>query len=155
MSTVEEKIEAVRSRFVGGNLLALLWIASGTFACSLVNPIFGWLFLGFSALSAYIIVRRLLCNSCHYCKSCTKGFAKLSILFLGANNIPGLSKGSIIGMTVYIFIALMAIPSLVLGGSVLSQFTLLKLVGLVAVLAVSLYALTNKAKDRNRPLWKP
>ncbi len=155
MSTVEEKIETARSRFVGGNLLALLWIASGTFACSLVNPIFGWLFLGFSAFSVYIIVRRLLCNSCYYCKSCTKGFAKLSILFLGANNIPGLSKGSIIGMTVYIYIVLMAIPSLVLGGSVLSQFTLLKLVGLVAVLAVSLYALTNKAKDRNRPLWKP
>jgi len=95
VSITEEKIETVKTRFVGGNLLAFLWILVGTVACWLVNPWAGWLFLGFSVFSVYIIARRFLCNSCYYCKSCTKGLAKLSILFLGANKISGLSKYTI------------------------------------------------------------
>src|ERR1035437_1150590 len=128
MSTVEEKIVTVKSRFIGGNLLAALWIILGTFACWVVNPLFGWLFLGFSAFSIYVIIRRLLCNSCYYCKSCTKGFAKMSILFLGANRIPGVHKSSILGMTAFVYVVLLVIPGLVLANSILLEFTLFKLV---------------------------
>ncbi len=154
MTNIEEKIETIKSRFITGNLLAIIWIIIGTIACWIVNPIFGWLFLGIAAFSVFIILRRLMCNSCYYCKSCTKGFTKMSILFLGANQIPGLSKGSILGMIVFTHIILLVIPGLVLINSILIEFTLLKLIMLAALLGISIFALASRIKNRNRALWK-
>ncbi len=154
MSTVEEKIETVKSRFVAGNLLALAWILIGTFACWLVNPWLGWLFLAFSTFSVYVIVRRLLCNSCYYCKSCTKGLAKLSILFLGANRIPGQSNGSIKGMTIFVYIVLAIIPSALLIYSLASSFETAKIISLACLIGISTITLISRFINRNRPLWK-
>ena len=155
MSTDEEKIETVKSRFVGGNLFAILWILAGTAAYFIVSPLFGWFFLGFSAFSVYIIVRRLLCNSCYYCKSCTKGFAKLSILFLGASRIPGISKGTIWGMNIFTYVILMIIPFAVILNSLFSEFTTLKLALLGLLLGFSVFDVVNKIRNRNRALWRP
>ena len=155
MSTVVEKIVTVKSRFIGGNLLALFWILLGAVGCWIVNPLLGWLFLGFSSFSVYVIIRRLLCNSCYYCKSCTKGFAKMSILFLGANEIPGISKGSIFGMTAYVYVVLSAIPSLILVNSILAEFTSFQAFLLVALIVLSMYAVVSRVKNRNQTLWKP
>ncbi len=154
MSTVEEKIETTKSRLLSGNLLVAIWIIVGTVGCWLVTPLFGWLFLGFSSFSILIIIRRLLCNSCYYCKSCTKGFAKLSILFLGANRIPGLSKGSILGMTATVYVILTVLPGSLLTNSVLQEFTLLKFIALSCLVAITLYAIISKLKNGNRTLWK-
>ncbi len=154
MTNIEEKIETIKSRFITGNLLAIIWIIIGTIACSIVNPIFGWLFLGIAAFSVYIILRRLMCNSCYYCKSCTKGFTKMSILFLGANQIPGLNKSSILGMIVFAHIILLVIPSLVLINSILIEFTFLKLIMLAALLSMLVFAIASRIKNRNQALWK-
>ncbi len=155
MSSVEEKIETVKSRFVTGNLFAVFWVILGTLACWIVNPLFGWVFLGFAFFSIYIIIRRLLCNSCYYCKSCTKGFAKLSILFLGANHIPGITKKSLVGMTVFIFIVLLVTPTSVLASSLLVEYSLVKLIVLTGLVVTSLIALIIRAVNRNKALWKP
>ena len=154
MSTVEEKIETTKSRLLSGNLLLALWIIVGTVGCWIISPLFGWLFLGVSAFSILIIVRRQLCSSCYYCKSCTKGFAKLSILSLGVNHIPGLGKGSIIGMTAAIYVILTVIPGLLIASSVLQEFTLFKLIALSSLIAITLYALVSRLKNSNRALWK-
>lgn len=154
MTTIEEKIETIKSRFISGNLLAIIWIIIGTVACWIVNPIFGWLFLAVATFSVYIIIRRFMCNSCYYCKSCTKGFTKMSILFLGASQIPGLSKGSILGMIVFTQIVLLVIPSLVLLNSILIEFTLLKLIMLISLLSVSTFAIAIRIRNRNNALWK-
>lgn len=155
MSSVEEKIETVKSRFVTGNLFAVFWVILGTLACWMVNPLFGWVFLGFAFFSIYIIIRRMLCNSCYYCKSCTKGFAKLSILFLGANHIPGITKTSLVGMTVFIFIVLLVTPASVLASSLLVEYSLVKLIVLTGLVVTSLIALIIRAVNRNKALWKP
>ncbi len=155
MSSVEEKIETVKSRFVTGNLFAVFWVILGTLACWIVNPLFGWVFLGFAFFSIYIIIRRMLCNSCYYCKSCTKGFAKLSILFLGANHIPGITKKSLVGMTVFIFIVLLVTPASVLASSLLVEYSLVKLIVLTGLVVTSLIALMIRAVNRNKALWKP
>ena len=154
MSSVEEKIETVKSRFAAGNLIAILWILLGTFACWLVNPWLGWFFLGFSTFSVYLIIRRLLCNSCYYCKSCTKGLAKLSILFLGANRIPGQSNGSIKGMTIFVYIVLAIIPSALLIYSLASSFETAKIISLACLIGISTITLISRFINRNRPLWK-
>jgi hypothetical protein len=154
LSNIEEKIETVKSHFISGNLLSILWIFVGTVACWLVNPWLGWLFLAFSAFSVYIILRRFLCSSCYYCKSCTKGMAKLSILFLGANKIPGLSKSTIAGMTTFTYAVLMFIPAIVLGNSLLNSFNTMKLAALICLFSVSTIVLIGRLINRNRVLWK-
>lgn len=155
LSSVEEKIETVKSRFIIGNLFALLWISIGTFACWIVNPLYGWLFLGFSTISIYLVIRRMLCNSCYYCKSCTKGFAKLSILFLGAKKIPGLSEKTILGMTVFIFFVLSIVPTLGIISSMLTEYSLSKFLASIFLAIVSLCALSVRVINRNKALWKP
>lgn len=154
MSNVEEKIETVKSRFAMGNLIAVLWILLGTFACWLVNPWLGWFFLGFSAFSVYLIIRRLICNSCYYCKSCTKGLAKLSILFLGANRIPGQSNGAVKGMVIFIYTVLTLIPTAFLIYSLVSSFETLKIISLVCLIGISAATLILRFRNRDRPLWK-
>ncbi len=78
----------------------------------------------------------------------------MSILFLGANQIPGLSKSSILGMIVFAHIILLVIPGLVLINSILIEFTLLKLIMLAALLGISVFALASRIKNRNQALWK-
>src|ERR1035437_7715429 len=99
-----EKIEASKSLLFSGTSTLAIWVALGTLATWLINPLFGWLFLGFAAFVVLVVIRRLLCNSCYYCKSCTKGFAKLSKLTLGSNRIPGISKGSTLGMAATMYV---------------------------------------------------
>jgi hypothetical protein len=154
MPSDEEKIQTIKNRLIAGNSLAALLIILGTVGFWLINPLFGWLFLGFSTFSVLVIIRRLLCSSCYYCKSCTKGFAKLSILFLGANSIPGLSKNSIIGMVAFIYLLLIVIPVAMLTNSILVEFSLLKIMILIGILTVAAIALISRVMSRNRALWK-
>ncbi|MCL5877636.1 MAG: hypothetical protein M1540_07485 [Candidatus Bathyarchaeota archaeon] len=146
MSNSEPKVEATKSSLLFGNLTAIVWIFLGTFGCWLINTLYGYLFLAFSAFSIYIIVRRLMCNSCYYCKSCTKGIAKLSILFLGANSIPGLSKGSILGMVVFVYVVLMIVPSSLLVNSLLQEFNLLNASVLAGILSISIFSIVVRIK---------
>jgi hypothetical protein len=154
MVNADEKIETVPSRYVSGNLLAAALVLLSGLAFALINPLYGWLYLAFAAFSVWIIVRRMMCSSCYYCKSCTKGMAKLSILFLGANKIPGISRSSIVGTTVYLYVVLMLIPIAVLANSLLVQFNLLMAVVLVGLVAASAAVLVGRVVNRNRALWK-
>ena len=92
-------------------------------------------------------MRRQMCGSCYYCVSCTKGFAKLSKLFLGGNSIPGISRGSTLGMAIFIYVLLSIIPGTVIVSSMFQEFTLLKLSLLVCLLSVSTYNLVNRGKN--------
>ncbi len=78
----------------------------------------------------------------------------MSILFLGANQIPGLSQGSILGMIIFAHIILLVIPSLVLINSILMEFTLLKLIMFAALLSMLVFAVASRIKNRNQVLWK-
>lgn len=138
MSNTEEKIAASKSSLLFGVLTITVWVAIGTAAFWLSDPLFGWLFLGFSVFAILIVMRRQMCGSCYYCASCTKGFAKLSRLFLGGSNLPGISKGSTMGMTVFIYILLSIIPGTMLVSSILQELTLLKLSLLISLLSISI-----------------
>jgi hypothetical protein len=154
LPTNEEKVEATKASLLSGNLLALAWILLGTIGTYLVNPIFGWIFLIFSLVSIYVIIRRMLCNSCYYCKSCTKGLTKLSILIRGANHIPGLSKGSIMGMTVFAYVVLTVIPGWLIFGSLLQSFDILKISVLSAITLISIYGIAMHLKNGNKLIIK-
>ena len=143
----DEKIHPTKSLLFFGNLIIALWIAIGTAACWIFNAMLGWLFLGFAAFAILIVMRRQMCGSCYYCASCTKGFAKLSQLFLGGNRIPGISRGSTIGMAVFIYVLLSVIPGWMLTSSLLQEVTLLKLSLLVSLLAITAYNLAARGKN--------
>ena len=146
MSTNDEKMRASKSLLFFGSLMIAAWIALGSAAVWAVNTVFGWLFLGFSAFTILIVMRRQMCGSCYYCASCTKGVAKLSKLFLGGGNIPGISKGSTLGMTVFLYLLLSIIPGLLLVSSIFQEFSLLKLVLLICLLSLSTYNMVIRGK---------
>jgi hypothetical protein len=150
MSSTEPKVAATKTSLLSGQLLALIWITLGTVGCYLINPLYGWIFLVFSLLSVYIIARRFMCNSCYYCKSCTKGIAKLSIMLLGANRIPGLSKSTIIGITVFLYVALTVIPGLLIVTSLMQSYSILTFSVLVALLAVTVFSIAARIRKGNR-----
>jgi hypothetical protein len=146
LSTNDEKIKASKSLLFFGSLMFAVWIAIGTAAVWVTNEILGWLFLGFSTFSILIVMRRQMCGSCYYCASCTKGFAKLSKLFLGSSSIPGISKGSTLGMAVFIYLLLSIFPGTVIFSSIFQEFSLLKLSLLICLLSVSAYNVVVRAK---------
>jgi hypothetical protein len=123
-----------------------VWIVIGTTAFWFINSMFRLLFLGFSVFSVLIVMRRQMCGSCYYCASCTKGFAKLSKLFLGGSSIPGISKGATWGMTAFIYLLLSTIPGIVLVSSIFQEFSLLKLSLLIGLLLISIYNAVSRGR---------
>ncbi len=143
-----EKIVATKSLLASGTLLLAVWAALGTISFWMVSQLFGWFFLGFSAFVVLVIIRRLLCNSCYYCKSCTKGFAKLSKLSLGSNRIPGISKGSTLGMAATIYVVLTVIPSALLVNTLLDTVDPVSLLLLATILLITIYTLKVLVKGK-------
>jgi len=150
MSGTEPKVAATKTSVTGGQALALVWIALGTVGCYLINPLYGWLFLAFAAFSVYIIARRFMCSSCYYCKSCTKGIAKLSIMMLGANRIPGLSKGTILGLSVFLYVALTVVPGFLLAVSLQQNYSVVTVSLLAGLLVVTVISLAARLKKGNK-----
>ena len=81
--------------------------------------------------------------------------AKLSLLFLGANHIPGIGKGTILAMDTTVYVVLTLIPGWLLVSSLMTEYSLLKLLALAGLVAVSiigilglLYHVTVKPKAK-------
>jgi hypothetical protein len=155
VSKTEEKIETINSRLAAGNIFALLWILTGTIACWLVTPLAGWIFLALSAIFVYIVMRALVCpNACYLCQSCTKGFTKLSIIFLGASTIPGSGRKLMTGMMIFVYVVLLIIPSGLLANSLVHAFDYSKIAVLLVLFGLSAIALIARIRNRNRALWR-
>jgi hypothetical protein len=69
------------------------------------------------------------------------------MLFLGGNRIPGLGKGTTIGMAVFIYMLLSVIPGWLIVSSLLQEFTLLKLSLLISLLAITAYNLAARGMN--------
>ncbi len=76
--------------------------------------------------------------------------AKLSIMSLGANRIPGLSKGSVLGMAIFIYVILLAIPGWLLASSLMQQFSILQASALAGILAISAYSVVARIRKGNK-----
>ncbi len=130
-----------------GSLLLAAWVVLGTLSFWLIDELFGWVFLVFSAFMVLAIIRRQLCNSCYYCKSCTKGFAKLSKLSLGSNHLPGIGKGTTISLAATLYMVLTVIPAAVLVNSFVSDISLTKILLLAGILAITVSTLVVRATN--------
>ncbi len=148
MSSQYEKIEATKPMLLSGTLLLAVWVALGTFSIALVNSLFGWIFLVFASFIVLAIIRRQLCNSCYYCKSCTKGLAKLSKLSLGGNHLPGIGKGTTITLATIMYVVLTVIPTLILMNSLSINVNVDKILLLAGILAITISTLVVRATNR-------
>jgi hypothetical protein len=126
-----------------GNLAIALWIVLGAIACWFFNPILGWLFLVFAFALIFVILRRLGCSSCYYCKSCTMGFGKLSDLFFGSGHMAGVNS-SIRLKVVFVYGLLGLVPLIFLAVSIMQEFSIAKIGVLAFLLFLLLYSGARK-----------
>jgi hypothetical protein len=112
------------------------------------NPLTFWFFLLFAAFMVFAILRRLGCNTCAYCKSCTMGFGRLSAWFFGKRSNKGFRNKGGLAMVAIIYCLLALIPTAILAVSLFQAFTLLKFTVLIGVLAFSLYSATTWRKSK-------
>ena len=116
-----------------GNLGILFWTVIGAIACWFFNPVLGWVFLVFAFVMVFAILRRLGCNSCYYCKSCTSGFGKLADLFFGSGYMAGVNSSA--GLKVFFaYVLLGLVPISFLAVSIIQEFAASKVVVLVFLL---------------------
>jgi hypothetical protein len=142
----EEKLKFTRPFLVYGNLALLAWVFLAFFATWFYNQVYGWLLLILTAAAIYLILRRLGCSSCYYCKACTSGFGRLAGAFFGTGFTKKGSVGNRIGFMVFIYLLLFLFPSVFLVLSIVQEFAVLKALVLGLLLAVSVYSFSTWAK---------
>jgi hypothetical protein len=128
-----------KSLLVLGNLSIALWIVVSSVACWYFNPLLGWAFLISAFVLIFAILRRLGCNSCYYCKSCTMGFGKLSDLFFGSGRMAGVNSSR--GLKIVFGYGLLGIfPIVFLGLSIMDEFAAAKIAVLALLLVILLFS---------------
>ena len=142
----EDKLEFTRPLLVLGNLGLLTWVLLAFLGLFLYNELYGWLYLIAVAGIIYAILRRLGCSSCYKCKTCTSGFGRLAGAFFGKGYVKKESVGNRFGIIAFIYFLLFPLPSAVLSFSILQEFSYLKVLVLVCLLAVAIYSLATWRK---------
>ncbi len=128
-------------RFWAG--FCLLLLVYGSF-----NQVFGWLLLIVAAGAVYLILRRLGCSSCYYCKSCTSGFGRLAGVFFGTGYLKKGSVGNRHVLIGFMYVLLAPVPVAFLVMPLLGTFSVLETVVLVLVLALFAYSLSTWIRRR-------
>lgn len=126
-----------RSLLLGGNVVLGVWVFLAFLSAWWYNQTFGYLFGLFAAFSIYVVLRRLGCSSCANCKHCTLGFGKLAGAFFGTGNTKRVSVGTRTGIIAFTYFFMAPLPALLLSISLVEAFTLLKVVVMVCLLALS------------------
>jgi hypothetical protein len=139
-SVSEDKLEFTRTFLIWGNLVLLAWVILAFCGMWFYNQVYGWLLLSFTAGSVYMILRRLGCSSCYYCKSCTSGFGRLAGAFFGAGYMKKGSVGNRKKFIAFIYLLLAPLPAAFLIFSVIEVFSVLKTAVLICLLVVTAYS---------------
>ena len=147
----EEKLDFTRPFLVYGNLALLAWIFLAFAALWFYCPLYSWLFLLFTAASVYLILRRLGCSSCYYCKSCTSGFGRLAGAFFGTGYTKKGSVGNRHGFIAFIYVLLAPLPMAALVSSMLQEFSVLKLALLAGLAALTVFSGLTWRKTQSHP----
>ena len=139
----EAKLEFTRLFNILGNLGLLIWMLFAFIGVLFYSQIYGWLYLIVEAGVIYGILRRLGCRNCSKCKVCTMGFGRLAGVFFGKGIIKKESTGRRIGLIAFVYFLLLPLPAAILVLSMLQDFSVLKALVLVCLLAIGAYSLTT------------
>jgi hypothetical protein len=147
LETISSEAKAYsKALLTGGNLGIVLWIVLSAVACWFFNQIMCWLFLVSAFVLIFVILRRLGCSSCYYCKSCTMGFGKVSDLFFGSGSMAGVNS-SLTLKIIFVYILLGVVPIAFLAFSLMQEFAVTK-IGVLAVLLLFLFYSGSRRKSR-------
>ena len=139
----EEKLEFTHRLLVLGNIALLIWVFAAFFGVLYYTLIYSWLYLILEAVVIYAILRRLGCSSCYRCKACTSGFGRLAGAFFGSGHVKKESVGNRIGLVIFAYVLLLAVPVALTALSLTQAFTTLKVAVLVCLLLLGGYSLTT------------
>jgi hypothetical protein len=139
----EEKLEFKRPFLIYGNLALLAWILLAFATFVLYNQLYGWLFLMFTSAAVYLILRRLGCSSCYYCKACTSGFGRLAGAFFGRGFLKKGSVGNRHVLIAFIYLLLAPLPIATLIFYTVQAFDVLKVSVLGGLLVISGYSIAT------------
>ena len=125
---------------IARNLLLIIWVVIGTVACWLLNPIIGWLYLGFAILMVGIVLKKLNCTNCYYYdKWCCMGWGKFSALLFKKGDMGKFSTSIGMKLAPLTYGALTVIPLILILILIFKNFSLLKLIILIFLFIISFY----------------
>jgi hypothetical protein len=126
---------------ITGNLLMLVWIGLGTAACYFFNPVAAWIYLAAAPLLVFVVLRKLVCTNCYYYgKRCASGWGKLAALMFRSGDIERFNDSAGIKLAGGLYGLLTLVP-LVLGTvAAVRDFSVVKVVVLVALLLIGFYS---------------
>lgn len=123
------------------NIIMILWIALGTFACWLVHPLIGWLYFAFSTKMIFIVLRKMVCTNCYYyARWCSTGWGKLSCVFFKKGKLENFKTSTGIKIAPFTYGLLAIVPLILLIISLIQKYSTFKLAVLALLLSVSVYS---------------
>jgi len=136
----DDKLEYTRTLLVAGNVVLLLWTLISTLAVWFYSQVFAWVFLLLAAASIYLLLRRIGCSSCYYCKSCTSGFGRLSGWFFGKRQLKDVNNKTALAFVVFIYFLLGPLSITLLTVTLGQTFDLLRIVLVSGLAAIIVYS---------------
>ena len=152
-SLKEDKRAYSESRAALGNVGILLWLALGTIAIWHLNPVGAGIFAFVAFVVVYGVLRKQLCKTCAYCKTCTMGFGKLSELIFGKAELGGVTPRNLLILLLVTYSLLTAIPAVLLVFSMSEEFTLSKIIVLALLLLILSFSAATKRKREFMKNW--
>jgi|WetSurMetagenome_2_1015567.scaffolds.fasta_scaffold64496_2 hypothetical protein len=142
----EDKKAYSAARAALGNIGILLWLGVGSIAIWFSNLFSALIFAFVAFIVVYGIVRKQLCKTCAYCKTCTMGFGKLSELIFGKAELGGVSSHTLLTLLVVVYSLLTVIPTIVITLSIIQGYALAKTAVLAFLLIILFYSVATKRK---------
>jgi hypothetical protein len=134
--------------FIGlSNFLILLMMALGTYACYLFHPWAAMVYLLWSLIMCYVVLRKLVCANCYYYgKRCDFGWGLISAKLFKKGNIEEFNDALPVVLTTYSI--MMFLPLILLGYTMTYEsfpnFLKLILIIIILIMIISFMGPTRK-----------
>ncbi len=145
----EERLGFKRQFLILGNLMLLAWVFLAFGGTWFYHQVYSYLLLVFTAALIFLVLRRLGCSSCYYCKTCTSGFGRLAGAFFGTGYTKKGSVGNRTGLIGFIYFLLFPLPVALLALSLSTEFSILKILVLALLIVISTCSLSTWAMKKN------
>jgi C4-dicarboxylate transporter len=133
--------EHPKATIILGNLVMMIWIASGTIACWFLHPLIAWIYLAAAIIMVGVVLRKLVCTNCYYYdKRCGLGWGKLAALFFKEGDMEKFSTSIGVKLAPLTYGLLSLIPIVLVVISIVQEFTVPKIIVLAVLLLVSFYS---------------
>ena len=123
------------------NAVMATLIAAGTVACWLLSPVLAGLYLAFSVLMVFVVLRRLVCTRCYYYgKRCGAGWGLLASALFTRGRMEQFNESAGIRLAPAVYGLVMLIPLISLAVLLMRESTTSLLVLLAVILAIGFYS---------------